>query len=186
MSDAGHFEIVIDRDYHPEVIATLLKAAHLSQFAVLGYQHVFTSGGLMLADILRTFYLVNQHSPRLEAVAAMKEYFPQHAGMVMPLVGYDPSVLRGTVQDRRFMACLGSSGKWYALGVFVRTGNQMHIVLTPCDSAHNVDTYFDLIKDWQNRRFVYQLIEFVPRTISTPAHWLAGEKQYMFDSLMRN
>src|SRR5262249_12869010 len=79
-------------------------------------------------------------------------------------------------------ACLGSSGKWYALGVFVRTGNQMHVVLTPCDSAQNVDTYFDLINDWQNKKFVYQLIEFVPGTESAPTHWLAGEKPYKFDS----
>jgi hypothetical protein len=181
--DAGTFEIVIDRDYLPEVVASLLKAAHLSQFAVLGYQHVFSAGGLMLAEILRKFFLENKKSLRAIAVAAMKQYFPQHAGMVMPLVGYDDRVLRGTVEDRRFMACLGSSGKWYALGTFIRTGDQMHVVLTPCDSAENVDTYFDLIRDWKNKRFVYQLIEFVPGTDSSPTHWLAGEKQYKFDSL---
>lgn len=184
LSEAGKFEIVIDRDYRSEVIATLLKAAHLSHFAVLGYPHVFSAGGLMLADILKKFYLANRESPRSEAVAAMNAYFPKHAGMVMPLVGYDHKVLRGTIEDNRFMACLGSSGKWYALGVFVRTGNQMHVVLTPCDSAENVGTYFDLIKDWQNKKFVYQLIEFVKGTQSKPTHWLAGEKTYKFDSIV--
>jgi hypothetical protein len=183
LSDAGHFEIVIDRDYHPEVIATLLKAAHLSQFAVLGYQHVFSCGGLMLADILKKFYVANRNSPRSQAVTNMKTYFPHHAGMVMPLVGFNPGILRGTVEDRRFMACLGSSGKWYGLGTFVRTGDQMHVVLTPCDAAENVDTFFDLIRDWKRKRFVYQLIEFVPATASSPTHWLAGEKQYQFDSI---
>jgi hypothetical protein len=182
--EAGSFEIVIDRDYRPEVIATLLKAAHLSQFAVLGYQHVFSAGGLMLADILRKFYLAHRESPRSEAVAAMRAHFPEHAGMVMPLVGFDPKILRGTVEDRRFMACLGSSGKWYALGTFIRTDSEMHVVLIPC--ADNADTYFDLIRDWQNKKFVYQLIEFVPGTDSEPTHWKAGERQYQYDSVARD
>jgi hypothetical protein len=180
----GHFELVIDRDYQPEVIATLLKAAHLSQFAVLGYQHVFSAGGLMLADILRKFYLTQKDSPHKEAVAAMRAHFPKHAGMVMPLVGHDSSLLRGTVEDRRFMACWGSSGKWYALGTFVRTDNQMHVVLTPC--VDGIDTYFGLIQDWQNKKFVYQLIEFVPGTDSEPTHWKAGERQYRFNSTPRD
>lgn len=180
LGDAGQFEIVVDRNYSAEAAATLLKSAHLTQFFVLGYEHVFSAAGLMLADILKTFYVHNKDKPRPAVMAAMKEYFSKHTGMILPLLGYKEGLLKGTVEDRRFMACLGSSGEWYGLGVFVRTNDRMHVVLTP--TTRNVDTSFDLIGDLHDKTFVYQLIEFVPGNETEPTYWKAGEKQYVFDS----
>jgi hypothetical protein len=179
---AGNMQLIVNRDFLPEMVATLLKMAHLTQFAIFGYQYVFGAAGLMLAEILRTFFVENKNKPRDEQTTAAIEYFPNHAGMVMPVVGYDKNVLKGSIEDRRFLVCCGSSGAWYAFGVFIRIDDQMHVVLVPTDTADSVGTYFDLIKDMHTKTFKFQLLEFVPATESESAYWKVGEQEYTFRS----
>ena len=40
----------------PAIIASVLKAAHLTMFNLLGYKHVFSTAGQYLAGILREFF----------------------------------------------------------------------------------------------------------------------------------
>jgi hypothetical protein len=173
-------QLTIFKDFMPETVATLLKMAHLTQFAVLGYQYVFGAAGLMLADILRTFFLENKDRSREQKMSALDSYFRKHAGMVMPAVGYDQNVIRGSIEDRRFLVCIGSSGRWYAFGVFIRVNEQMHVVLVPSDRADSVGTYFDLISSMHERAFKFQLVEFVPASDNEQAHWKVGRKEYTF------
>jgi hypothetical protein len=177
---AGNMQLIVDRDFLPETVATLLKMAHLTQFSVFGYQYVYGAAGLMLAEILRTFFIENKDKPRDEQVTAAIDYFPKQAGMVMPAVGYDRDAIKGTVEDRRFLVCLGSSGAWYALGVFIRIDDQMHVVLVPSDTAESVGTYFDLIRGMHKKAFKFQLIEFVSATETEKPYWKAGREEYTF------
>ncbi|MEX2091849.1 MAG: hypothetical protein WD971_04185 [Pirellulales bacterium] len=147
LSTAKSLQVRLERSYVPEVTASLLKSAHLTMFAVFGYRHVYSPAGLMVADILRSFFIDNVGRQRKVQSEAALAYFPKHAGMVIPLGGYDTKILRGSIEDRRFIVCVGSSGRFYALGVFVRTDASMHIVLLPPDEADHMDTYFELIKD---------------------------------------
>ena len=61
--------------------------------------------------------------------------------MIIPLGEFNKDSLRGSIEDRRFLVCLGSSGRFYGLGVFVRTNDCMHVVLLPPDDAEHMDTY---------------------------------------------
>ena len=175
-----HFEI--NRDYVPEATASLLKAAHLTMFALLGYRHVFSPGGQMVAEILRTFFEQNLNKLRTEQIDAARAYFPNHAGMVLPLHSFDSNLVRGSIEDRRFLICVGSSTRWYALGVFVRTDSLMHVVFLPPDEPESMDTYFALIKDMHRKEFRYRLIDFCTGNDTIGAHWKGYAKDFVFDA----
>ena len=54
---ADSCQLVVNQDYRPPVIASVLKAAHLTMFSLLRYRHVFSPAGLHLASILREYFL---------------------------------------------------------------------------------------------------------------------------------
>jgi hypothetical protein len=181
LPDAGRLQIVVDHNYVPEATASLLKAAHLTMFSIFGYHHVYSPSGLMVADILKKFYDDNRHRDRKAQSQAATEYFPQFAGMVIPLGGYNESLLKGSIDDHRFIRCIGSSGDWYALGVLVRTDNTMHIVLLAPDDATHMDTYFELIADMYRKDFRFQFLDFVPETKTEGAYWKGYQQEFQFD-----
>ena len=86
---SGSMQLVVNRDFLPETVATLLKMAHLTQFVAFGYRYVYGAAGLMLSEILRTFFIENQNRPRHEKVAAATNYFPPHPrDLRMPSASY--------------------------------------------------------------------------------------------------
>lgn len=179
--ETAHLRIAVERDYTPEAVATLLKAAHLTMFAVFGYQYVFSAAGLDVARVLREFYLLNRHLPRKDQIASMKTYFPQFAGMIIPLGGYQDGIVSGSIKDRRFIVCVGSSGHFYSLGVLVKTGDQMSVVLLAPDRAEVMDTYISFTKERWKNPFRYHLADFVDATFSHQAHWKGYKNLYTFD-----
>ncbi len=182
---AGSLQIVVDRSYVPESTASLLKSAHLTMFRIFGYRHIFSPAGIMVSEILRTFYLNNRVRSRREQTEAANAYFPQHAGMIIPIAAYDKNLLRGTIEDRRFIRCVGSSGSWFALGVFVRTGDMLHAVFLPPDDADHMDTYFDFIGSMEKKTFVFQFMDFVPGDKVKGPCWTGYQKEYSFDPALR-
>jgi hypothetical protein len=171
LSDAGNLQVIVERSYVPEVTASLLKSAHLTMFAIFGYRQMYSPSGFMVAEILRTFFVENRAQSRKDQNEAAKQYFPKHAGMVIPLGGYNKDLIRGSIEDRRFIVCVGSSGAFYALGVFIRTDDSMHIVFLPPDEAENMDTYFELTRDMYNKKFKFQFIDYHPPNGTEGAHW---------------
>jgi hypothetical protein len=181
LPDAGSLQILIDRSYVPEATASLLKAAHLTMFSIFGYRHVFSPSGLMVADILRKFYEKNYRQERKEQAEAANVYFQQFAGMVIPLGGYNEGLLRGSIEDHRFIRCIGSSGSWYALGVLIRTDKTMHIVLLPPDDATHMDTYFGLTEDMYKKDFRFQFLDFIPANNGKAAYWKGYQQEFQFE-----
>lgn len=157
---AKHMNVCVDRDYIPEATAALLKSAHLTLFRLLGYNYAFGTAGLMVADILKKFYLAYHNADRKKQEKAIAEYFLPHAGMVAPLERFDESIYRGSVDDNRYLFCVGSSGKPYSIVVMVRINKAMHLVFLPWDDASNMDIYFSLISNPRRKQFQYLLAEF--------------------------
>ncbi|HJZ11542.1 MAG TPA: hypothetical protein VJ521_05305 [Acidobacteriota bacterium] len=185
LTAAGGMQIVAERSYVPESTASLLKSAHLTMFRLFGYSYALGYDGSMLAEILRTFYLTNRARTRQGQADAAKEYFPQHAGMIIPIGTHDENLLRGTIEDRRFIRCVGSSGGWFALGVVIRAGQLLHIVLLPPDRAEHMDTYFGFIKSIEKNEFVFQFMDFIPGDATSGAHWTLYKKEYRFQPELR-
>jgi hypothetical protein len=150
-------------------------------FAVMGYQYVFGAAGCDTAKILRDFYLQYRDKSRPARVAGTKCYFERFAGMVMPLRGFANDLVRGSVEDNRFMVCAGSSGRFYALGVLIRTDAKMSIVLLAPDHADIMDTYIDFTRNRWKEPFRYHLADFVPANGSDSALWKGYKNEFIFD-----
>lgn len=91
--------------------------------------------------------------------------------MVAPLKGFDPKTLMGSIEDNRFLVCVGSSGSFYSLGVLVRTDDSMHVAFIPPENAEHMDTYFSLIEDIRRKEFRYHIMEYCNATETKGCHW---------------
>lgn len=182
---AGSMQIVAERNYIPESTASLLKSAHLTMFRMFGYRYALGCDGSILAGILRKFYLDNRTKSRKAQTKAAKDYFSQYAGMIIPIGTYDAGLLRGSIEDNRFIRCVGSSGFWFAFGVIVRTDKILHVVLLPPDRAHHMDTYVEFTKTFEKNEFAFQFLDFVPGDNTKETHWTVYRKEYRFQPHLR-
>lgn len=158
--------LAIDRDYRPPVIASVLKAAHLSMFKMLGYNYVFSPAGKYVADILRKFFLQFK-TPRNVTQTDIDNYFIQFTNMVHPIVADDRN-LAGTVKDSRVVACYSAHDVAFAFGVIVPAGEDCFSAFLPTD--HGIDTYFSFIKDLPPS-FAGRITQFCPANAEHAAHW---------------
>jgi hypothetical protein len=163
-------QLVTNCDYLPEATATLIKAAHLTMFKMIGYKYVFHGAGYMLAKILQRFYLDNRNRSRQDQLAATGEYFAPYAGIIIPLEQYNKDILKGTIDDRRVISCIGSSGHPYSMGVLVRTKDDMHIIFIPPDNPDNAGTYDSFVRR-DKSAFMAKIYEFCPPQAGQPAKW---------------
>ncbi|OYW12777.1 MAG: hypothetical protein B7Z55_18055, partial [Planctomycetales bacterium 12-60-4] len=116
----SEIELVIDRDYRPAIIAAMLKAAHLTLFEMMGYQHVFSAAGLLLSDILRSFYERHGGSHSVTE-SEIEQFFLPFENMIAPLV---------VTNDR-----------WF------RAATDRFCVFLPTDCGATVNTYFSFVNE---------------------------------------
>lgn len=140
----GEIQLVVERDYRPPVLASMLKAAHLTMFHIMGYDHVFRSCGLFLADILKQFYIQNQGSHGVSE-ETIDRHFRRYENMISPLIVENDNWYQGTIKDRMFLALLTGRGEVFALGVIVRAGTDRFCVFLPTDCC--INTYFSFLNE---------------------------------------
>ena len=82
------WQIQIEKDVRIAAVVSVLKAAHLTLFNMLGYEYALSPGGHLLGRaVLGEFYLENRDRPRSNALARAVPHFRQFAHMVRPVVG---------------------------------------------------------------------------------------------------
>ena len=142
--DGIKLSLVIDEDFRSPVIASMLKAAHLTLFRMLGYRHVFSPGGNYLSHILRAFF--EKHQPPKKCTGAdVEKHFFQFQKMIAPMQYLDAS-LQGTVMDNMLISLYGQSGAVFAIGVIIKAGPDAFCVFVP-GMPHAIDTYFSFLKE---------------------------------------
>jgi hypothetical protein len=128
---------LIEMDGRVAALVSLIKAAHLSLFHLLGYRYALKAAGLSVGhDVLGDFYLANRDKGKEGVRAAARTYFRQYIHMVRPIDRVEGTPPRGTVDDRAVNVCLGSSGRPFGLVVCVRSGPLLHAVLMPAFEHH--------------------------------------------------
>ena len=168
--DGSKIQLVVERDYRAPVIASLIKAAHLTLFKMLGYRYVYSASGLYLANILATFFCDHSRS-RDVTEEAVESYFRPFSGMVSPMITADPTALQGTVIDNRILGCMASRGGMFALGVIVRAGeNDAFCVFVPTDDGIASGTYPGFVKE-PPKSIATKLIQFFPTDGEKESHW---------------
>jgi hypothetical protein len=169
-AENAKINLVIERDYRPEVTAAMIKAAHLTMFHIFRYDHVFRSSGLFLASILRDFYEANKPPKRI-ANSDVEDYFLRYSRMISPLVVADKHFLQGTITDRRFIACVSSTKARFALGVVVRAKDDMFCVFLPTDQG--INTYFSFLNE-PPPSIAAQIVQFDDGGEQGEARWMVS------------
>ena len=142
------WEIEIQRDVRIPMLVSSIKAAHLTLFEMLGYRYALSASGLFVGyDILGKFFLENRGKRKAEVVKNAVPYFREFANMVRPVIAC-PFDSKGTVIDKTFLICMGSSGAAWAFIVFVKTGHLIHGVLMPVfEQVEQSVTYLDFLRN---------------------------------------
>jgi len=144
----GKWELDISKDIRIAALVSLIKAAHLTLFDILGYRYALSAAGEFVGrQILGKFYSQNRGKPKTNVLKNAVLFFREFAHMVRPVLssGFD---FQGTITDKMFLICWGSSGNAWAIIVFIRTGALLHAVMLPVyDRADMVSTYIGFLRN---------------------------------------
>jgi hypothetical protein len=97
------WQFEVSRDLRVPAVVSVLKAAHLSMFELLGYSYALRPGGLWLGHVLGEFYRENAERSNRDILRGAAEYFAPLTAMVRPVVA--PPALTGTIDDRWVHFC---------------------------------------------------------------------------------
>jgi hypothetical protein len=126
----ANWQVHVEKDLRISAIVSVLKAAHLTMFYMLGYRYALTPGGHFLGKtVLGNFFNDNVSRPRKDAVANAVTYFREFAHLVRPVIRA-PETIAGTAVDRLLYMCKSGETVW-ALLVLVRTSHLLHAALVP-------------------------------------------------------
>jgi hypothetical protein len=132
LPDYMQWVIETQRDLRLPAFVSLIKAAHLSMFAMFGYHHVLADAGRLIGqDMPGGFYRMNAniHNKRVIQKNAL-EYFRPYRFFVQP-IPINTTSLEGTLTDGIVHLCAGSSGPPSGMIIYVKTGPITNAVLLP-------------------------------------------------------
>lgn len=141
------FEMHVNHDSTPEMTATVLKSAHLTMFALMGYDWLFTSAGQMLSMILKKPFLDCPDRSGKQLRRWLEEYFEKFVSMLRPIKWNGQVNFKGTIFDRRCFACMGSSGRVWAIAVHVPMRSDLFSVFLPTAQDPMLETYNSFLRE---------------------------------------
>jgi len=122
-------QIVVEKDARLAALVSLLKAAHLTLFEMLGYEYALSAGGHFLGKtILGDFYLQNRDLAKAEVLRNAKDHFDEFKNMLRPIVV--PSATDQETLSSGLVFICEAAVRW-AFMVFIRTADRLHAVLVP-------------------------------------------------------
>jgi hypothetical protein len=126
---SDEWQIAIEKDCRIPALVSVLKAAHLALFEMLGYRYALSAGGLFLGrSILGRFFLENDGLPKKEVIKNAESYFIGYVNLVRPVL-IPEAITLDAVNDRSMYLC-EDSARWAFL-LFIRTSGLVHAVLVP-------------------------------------------------------
>jgi hypothetical protein len=144
---AKKWQISVEGDFRLCSLVTIIKAAYLTLFRLMGYPYALSTAGLSVGYyMLGRFYRENHAKSVSEAKESARRYFQPYVHMMRPIEKVGGERPLGTIEDHRAMVCFGSSGRPFGLIVCVRTNDKLHGVLMPA-FAHpdSVEAYHNFL-----------------------------------------
>jgi len=148
MSSMGRgWQIAIEKDIRIPALVSVLKAAYLTMFDMLGYRYPLSAGGHVMGwDILGKFFENNRGLGKAEIAANARCHFLEFANMVRPLLN-PPGDVRGTLSDRSVFVCRCDDNTAWGMIVFVRTSHLVHAALVPVlETARAAERFFAFLR----------------------------------------
>ena len=125
-----NWEILVEKDVRLPALVSVLKAAHLTMFHLLGYRYALSAGGRFLGKtVLGNFFLKCQGMERPVSLEEAEDHFKEFSGMCRPIVAPFPD-FSGTLTDRLCHIFMSGMKPW-AYQVVVRTGIHRHVAVVP-------------------------------------------------------
>jgi hypothetical protein len=144
----NQWNIVQNVDYRVPVLVSLIKAAYLTMFRLLGYRYAISAGGMEVGYYILGQFFRECGGEVATAKATATDFFRPFVNMVRPVESTNAPQPLGTVENNKFGMCYGSSGNPWALLIFVRTGSMLHAVLMPAvGNADSVEVYQSFLKN---------------------------------------
>jgi hypothetical protein len=126
-----NWSIAIEKDIRLPALVSILKAAHLTMFDMLGYSYALSAGGHLVGwDILGKLFLSNNALKKADVIANAEAHFKEFANMARPVLN-PPADLHGTASDRFVFVCRCDAETPWGFIVFVRTSHLVHAALLP-------------------------------------------------------
>lgn len=142
------WEIAIEKDIRISAMVSLIKSAHLTLFALLGYRYALSSGGYFVGrQILGEFFQQNYGKPKSEVHKNAHSFFREFMHMVRPIQSPGPK-LQGTITDKFLFICEDNNSFPWAVIVLIRTSQQLNAVMIPLFEQPNaVVNFLDFLHD---------------------------------------
>lgn len=140
------WEMEISRDIRISTMVSVIKAAHLTLFEMLGYNYVNRASAEFVGrQILGNFFLQNRGERKHEVLKSANEFFRPYIHMTRPILKTE---FQGTITDKKLLMCMGSSGMPWATILFVKTADVINGVMIPTfGDGDQVATFFDFLKN---------------------------------------
>jgi hypothetical protein len=125
------WQIAIAKDVRLAALVSLIKAAHLTLFEMLGYRYALSLGGYFVGrQILGEFFLQNHNKRKGDVLEKAYPFFREFVHMVQPVEssGID---FQGTITDKRLLICKGNRTPPWAHIVFLKLSRSLHAVMIP-------------------------------------------------------
>ena len=121
---------MVKKDLRLPALVSLLKAAHLTLFEMLGYNYALSAGTSGGSDVLGKFFLKHGGKAKAEILTEARNHFDGFKNMVRPVLSHNPP-LAGTIADHQLYVCETTTSALWAFMVFVRTSQSTHAVVIP-------------------------------------------------------
>ncbi len=149
---AGNWQICVERDLRLPSVVSLLKAAHLTLFDMLGYRYALSAGGAFLGrTVLGDFFLRHGNTTGPELIQHAQRHFTEFTHMVRPAsAGLEEA--KGTATDRLLFICMRGTEIRWAFLVIVRIADTIHCVLVPTfETPVAIDVFLNFIRNQDER-----------------------------------
>jgi hypothetical protein len=141
-------------DARIESIASLLKAAYLTLFRILGYGFALSDGGREIGyNVIGRFFREHEHDK--DARKAAGPFFRQYVNLIRPVSNYTGALPAGTLDTGRGHFCYDAHGVLFGSIIDVRMDKLLAAVLVPTfhDEASKV-VFNDFLENKDQRLFL--------------------------------
>ncbi len=132
VNQSSDWQFEVRRDLRVPAVVSILKAAHLTMFELLGYAYALRPDGAWLGNVLGSFFLANVGGARQDVLDRAVTHFAPLAAMVRPVVAAPPA-FKGTIDDGwvNFCWCDSTDPIPWGIVTYVRAGDTLHAVILP-------------------------------------------------------
>lgn len=143
-----NWQLSIEKDIRVPALISLIKAAHLTLFKMLGYKYAFSAGGHFVGrHILGEFFLQNQGKTKKEILENAHPFFKEFGHMARPLQSSE-TAFQGTISDNQILLCQKEGDVAWACIVFVKTFQTVNAVLLPLlVEEESAPRFFNFLKN---------------------------------------